>query len=75
MAHGSCRYSSIPGGADRAMTAAAKVRMYMTLTALLGGCTAGFIMLYRTLLRPGGGGGWPAWASWAGWLVGNKREL
>jgi Ras family protein T1 len=53
------------------MTAAAKVRMYVTVTALLGGCTAGLIMLVRTLLRPHG---LPSWATpWATWLVGNRR--
>ncbi|KAG6842000.1 hypothetical protein C0991_004491 [Blastosporella zonata] len=39
-------YSAIPGGADRAMTAAARLRMYVTLTAVFGGCTAGLFMLY-----------------------------
>ncbi|TEB39827.1 mitochondrial Rho GTPase [Coprinellus micaceus] len=64
-------HSAIPGGADQAMTAAAKVRMYVTVTALLGGCAAGLIMLVRTLLRPHG---LPSWATpWATWLVGNRR--
>lgn len=66
------RTSAIPGGADRAMTAAARLRMYFTVTAIVGGCTAGLVMLLRTLLRPGGGGllGWtPPWATW---LLGGK---
>lgn len=61
------RMGAIPGGADRAMTAAARLRMYVAVTAILGGCTAGLVMLVRTLLRPGGPGlpGWtPAWATW-----------
>ncbi|KAF8229696.1 mitochondrial Rho GTPase [Tricholoma matsutake] len=66
-------HSSIPGGADRAMTAAARLRLYVTLTALVGGCTAGLIMAYRTLLRPGGPG-LPGWSSyWMSWLFGGKR--
>jgi Ras family protein T1 len=64
-------YSAIPGGVDRAMTAATRLRMYVTLTALMGGCTAGLLMLYRTMMRPGGG--WPSWtAHWTGWLFGNR---
>jgi len=59
--------SSIPGGADRAMTAAARVRMYFTLTALFGGCVAGLVVLFRTLLRSGGLPGWTT--PWATWLL------
>ncbi|KAF8895366.1 EF hand associated-domain-containing protein [Infundibulicybe gibba] len=67
-------HTAIPGGADRAMTATAKLRMYVTWTAMLGSCTAGLFMMYRTLLRPGGVG-LPRWTtSWAGWLLG-RREL
>lgn len=67
------RHSSIPGGADRALTAAARLRLYVTLTALFGGCTAGLIMAYRTFLRPGGPG-FPGWGSyWMSWLFGGKR--
>ncbi|TFK27715.1 mitochondrial Rho 1 [Coprinopsis marcescibilis] len=66
-------YSAIPGGADRAMTAAARFKTYVTVTALLGGATAGLIMLVRTLLRPGGPG-LPSWTpSWAYWLLGHRR--
>ncbi|KII90979.1 hypothetical protein PLICRDRAFT_158439 [Plicaturopsis crispa FD-325 SS-3] len=66
--------SAIPGGADRAMTAAARLRMYVTITALVGGGTAGLFMLYRAFIRPGGG--FPLWGShWAGWLLGGRREL
>ena len=65
--------SAIPGGADMAMTAAARLRMYFTLTALLGGFSAGLVMVYRTLLRPGGT--FPGWTTyWANWLIG-RREL
>jgi Ras family protein T1 len=67
------RYSSIPGGADRAMTAATRFRMYVTVTALIGGCTGALLMVYRTLLRPGGG--IPASLSrLGGWLLGVRRE-
>ncbi|KAF5311684.1 hypothetical protein D9611_009430 [Ephemerocybe angulata] len=66
-------WSAIPGGADRAMTAAAKLRMYVTVTAVLGGCTAGLIVLVRALLRPGSSG-LGAWTTpWATWLVGHRR--
>ena len=61
--------TSIPGGADRAMTAAARLRMYITLTAILSGCAAGLVVLYRTLLRSGGAG-LPGWTTpWATWLL------
>jgi len=60
-------HSSIPGGADRAMTAATRLRTYITVSAVLGGCAAGLIMFYRTLYRPGGPGlfSWSShWSSW-----------
>ncbi|KAL0580663.1 ERMES complex Ca(2+)-binding regulatory GTPase gem1 [Marasmius crinis-equi] len=64
--------SSMPGGAERALSASGRVKMYFTLTAVLGGSTAGLIMLYRTLLKPGGA--LPGWTtSWAGWLFSNRR--
>ncbi|KAH9480307.1 ERMES complex Ca(2+)-binding regulatory GTPase gem1 [Psilocybe cubensis] len=66
--------SAIPGGADRAMTAAARLRMYVSVTAILGGCTAGLVMLVRTLMRPGGPG-LPSWTpAWATWLLGGSRR-
>lgn len=56
------------------MTAAARLRMYFTMTALLGGFSAGLVMVYRTLIRPGGGN-LPGWNTyWAAWLVG-RRDL
>ena len=65
--------TSIPGGADRAMTAAARLRMYFTLTAIFGGCAAGLVVLFRTLLRSGGAG-LPGWATpWATWLLGSRK--
>ncbi|THV03817.1 mitochondrial Rho GTPase [Dendrothele bispora CBS 962.96] len=64
--------SSIPGGAERALSASARVKMYFTITALLGGTTAGLLMLYRTLLKPGVG--LPHWmGNWGGWLLGGRR--
>ncbi|TDL16223.1 mitochondrial Rho GTPase [Rickenella mellea] len=64
---------AIPGGADRAITPAARMRLYVTWTAVLGGFTAGIMMVYRTLLRPGGPlGGWNI--QWLGWAFG-RREL
>ncbi|KAL0961338.1 hypothetical protein HGRIS_006294 [Hohenbuehelia grisea] len=67
-------HSAIPGGADRAMTAAARLRLYITLTALLGGCSAGLVMLFRTLSRPGGPGVWGWTMQWAGWLFRSPRR-
>jgi len=65
--------SAIPGGADRSMTPAARVRLYVTWTAVLGGATAGLMMVYRTLLRPTGiVGNWST--LWTGWILG-RREL
>ncbi|KAG7440843.1 mitochondrial Rho GTPase [Guyanagaster necrorhizus] len=63
-------YKSIPGGADRALSSTARLRMIVTFTALLGGCTAGLVMMYRNLLRPAG---FPQWAThWATWLLGRR---
>jgi Ras family protein T1 len=63
--------SAIPGGADRALTSTTRLRTYVTLTALMGGCTAGLLMLYRTMLRPGGG--WPSWTTyWTNWIYANR---
>ncbi|KAJ3865271.1 P-loop containing nucleoside triphosphate hydrolase protein [Lentinula novae-zelandiae] len=65
--------SAIPGGAERALSSSARLRMYFTLTALLGGCTAGLFMLYRTLIRPGSAL-FPNWTTgWAGWLLSNRK--
>ncbi|KAK0487521.1 P-loop containing nucleoside triphosphate hydrolase protein [Armillaria novae-zelandiae] len=65
-------YKSIPGGADRALSSTARLRWYVTLTALLGGCTAGLVMLYRNLLRPAG---FPQWTThWATWLLGRRES-
>ncbi|KAF8827534.1 hypothetical protein HHX47_DHR4000397 [Lentinula edodes] len=65
--------SAIPGGAERALSSSARLKMYFTLTALLGGCTAGLFMLYRTLIRPGSAP-FPNWTTgWAGWLLSNRK--
>ncbi|PBK74928.1 mitochondrial Rho GTPase [Armillaria solidipes] len=65
-------YKSIPGGADRALSSTARLRWYVTLTALLGGCTAGLVMIYRNLLRPAG---FPQWTThWATWLLGRRES-
>ncbi|KIK57222.1 hypothetical protein GYMLUDRAFT_98845 [Collybiopsis luxurians FD-317 M1] len=62
--------TAIPGGAERALSSSARLRMYFTLTALLGGCTAGLFMLYRTLTRST----LPSWTTgWAGWLLSNRK--
>ncbi|KAF8555705.1 mitochondrial Rho GTPase [Imleria badia] len=65
-------HTAIPGGPDRALTASERLRMYVTMTALLGGISAGLVMLYRSLLRPGGPI-LPGWTSpWATWLLGRR---
>jgi len=62
-------HTAIPGGADRAMTASARLRVYVVVTAILGGVSAGLVMFYRSILRPGGlVPSWPA--PWASWLLG-----
>ncbi|KAF9454690.1 mitochondrial Rho 1 [Macrolepiota fuliginosa MF-IS2] len=65
-------HSAIPGGADRAMTSAARLRMYFTLSAILGGCTAALVVLFRSLRSPLGLGAWST--PWAHWLVGSGRR-
>jgi len=65
--------SAIPGGSERALTSAARFRLFVTWTAALGGLTAGLMIAYRTLLRPSGIlGSWSV--PWTGWLLG-RREL
>jgi len=65
-------HTAIPGGPDRALTASERLRMYVTITALLGGVSAGLVMLYRSWLRPGGPV-LPGWTSpWATWLIGRR---
>ncbi|KAF9019193.1 mitochondrial Rho GTPase [Hymenopellis radicata] len=62
--------TSIPGGADRALLLSARWRKYFTLTALLGGCTAALVIMYRSMLRPTG---LPVWTThWATWLLGRR---
>ncbi|KAJ3532773.1 hypothetical protein NM688_g7374 [Phlebia brevispora] len=67
--------SAIPGGADRALSAAARLRMYVTLCTLVGGVGAGLLLVYRTFGRPGAfGSSWLGqWLSW--FFGGGRREL
>ncbi|KAF9221671.1 mitochondrial Rho GTPase [Gyrodon lividus] len=65
-------HAAISGGADRALTASERLRMYVTVTALLGGVSAGLVVLYRGLLRPGGPI-LPSWTHWATWLFGRRE--
>ena len=48
------RLKSLPGYVDRSLTPAARVRLVVTWTAVLGGLGAGLMMVYRTFLRPSG---------------------
>ncbi|KAH9924267.1 mitochondrial Rho 1 [Epithele typhae] len=70
--------SAIPGGADRALSATARLRMYLKIASAVGGVSAGLYLVYRTFVRPGGtgpGGTWSA-SQWLAWLfVGGRREL
>ncbi|KAL4080906.1 P-loop containing nucleoside triphosphate hydrolase protein [Scleroderma citrinum] len=76
--HEMCRiamnpHAAIPGGAEHALTAAERLRMYVTMTALVGGVSAGLVMLYRSLLRPGGPV-FPGWTThWASWFFGRRE--
>ncbi|KAI0352639.1 mitochondrial Rho GTPase [Trametes cingulata] len=79
--HAICRVamnpnSAIPGGADRALSAAARLRTYIRIASMLGGLSAGLYLVYRTFARPGGGQGWSV-GSWLAWLIGGggRREL
>ncbi|KAF8527453.1 P-loop containing nucleoside triphosphate hydrolase protein [Hysterangium stoloniferum] len=67
--------TAIPGGADRA-SAAGRLRMYFTVSALVGGFAAGLLFMYRSLIRPGspGGLGTSHVGLWLGWLFG-RREI
>jgi len=67
--------TAIPGGADRA-SAASRLRMYITVSALVGGFAAGLMFMYRSLIRPGspGGFGTSHVGLWLGWLLG-RREI
>lgn len=67
------RLRSLPGYVDRSLTPAARVRLVVTWTAVLGGLGAGLMMVYRTFLRPSG------WLSnlngpWTSTILG-RREL
>lgn len=65
-------HTATPGGPDRALTASERLRMYVAVTAMVGGISAGLVMLCRSLLRPGGSI-LPGWTSpWASWLVGRR---
>ncbi|EMD39551.1 hypothetical protein CERSUDRAFT_111868 [Gelatoporia subvermispora B] len=67
--------SAIPGGSDRAVSAAARLRTYVTVCTLVGGLATGVLLAYRTFSRPGSSFG--AWSGqWAAWLFGAaRREL
>ncbi|KAG1751180.1 P-loop containing nucleoside triphosphate hydrolase protein [Suillus lakei] len=63
-------HAALPGGADRAMTASERLRVYVAFTALLGGVSAGLVMVYRSLLRQEI---FPSWTTpWATWLLGRR---
>lgn len=67
------RLSHIPGGAERALTPAARIRLYVIWSAAFGGLAAGLMVIYRTLMRPGTlFGGWTG--QWLTWGMG-RREL
>jgi mitochondrial Rho GTPase 1 len=65
----------MPGGADRTLSTAARVRTMMTIGVMLGGLSVGALLIYRTFSRPGAvGTGWAGrWISW--FLIGARREL
>ncbi|KAI0770529.1 mitochondrial Rho 1 [Fomes fomentarius] len=78
--HAICRVamnpnSAIPGGADRALSTAARLRTYVRLASTVGGLSAGLYLVYRTFARPGVGQGWSV-GQWLAWLFGSgRREL
>ncbi|KAI0300358.1 mitochondrial Rho 1 [Russula brevipes] len=61
--------SSIPGGAERSLSPAARLRTYIVFSALVGSFSAGVLLAYRTFLRPGTFGG-----QWVGWLLGGRSQ-
>jgi len=61
--------SSIPGGAERSVSPAARLRTYIVFSALVGSFSAGMLMAYRTFIRPGTFGG-----QWVGWLLGGRSQ-
>ncbi|KAL6301993.1 P-loop containing nucleoside triphosphate hydrolase protein [Sparassis latifolia] len=64
--------NALPGGSDRALTAAARLRTYITVCTLIGGLATGLVLVYRTFSRPGGPS-W-GWGQWASWLLGSSRK-
>ncbi|KAI9510604.1 P-loop containing nucleoside triphosphate hydrolase protein [Russula earlei] len=61
--------SSIPGGAERSLSPAARLRTYIMLSALVGSLSAGVLVAYRTFVRPGTFG----W-QWMEWLLGGRSQ-
>ena len=62
--------NSIPGGPERALSAATRLK-YLTVVGIVGGCAAALVALLRSLR---GGGNLPIWTTpWATWLLGIKR--
>lgn len=70
------RNSAIPGGSDRALTATARIRMYIKVATMLGGIATGVVLVYRTFARPGSSFS-SVTAQWINWIVGtaSRREL
>ncbi|KZT73930.1 mitochondrial Rho GTPase [Daedalea quercina L-15889] len=68
--------SAIPGGSDRAMTAAARIRMYIKVATMLGGVATGVVLVYRTFARPGSSLS-NITTQWINWIIGTaaRREL
>lgn len=67
------RSTAIPGGADRA-AAAGRLRMYFTVSALVGGFAASVMFMYRSMFRSGGSGIFSSSqvGIWLGWLFGRR---
>ncbi|KZV73774.1 mitochondrial Rho GTPase [Peniophora sp. CONT] len=64
--------SSIPGGAERSLSPAVRLSTWVAASVFMGGLSAGAVVVYRALMRPGGSGTLGAFGQWLGWLLGRR---
>lgn len=63
---------ALPGGSDRAVSAAARLRTYVKIGLFMGGLGTGLLLVYRTLIR--NERSHLSWGQWAVWVFGNARK-
>ncbi|KZV93467.1 mitochondrial Rho GTPase [Exidia glandulosa HHB12029] len=62
-------HAAMPGGGDRSLSSAARIRTLFTVTAALGGLSAALFVVFRSYVRPSRGPMGFLTSLWTGWMV------